>query len=73
MVKVFNNRGKMVITASVTERIMPGVISLADGAWFDPDERGMDRGGCANIFASDEMSPGGSFAHNGILVQVEKA
>ena len=73
MVRVFNNRGQMVITASVTERIMPGVISLADGAWFDPDERGVDRGGCANIFAGDEMSPGGSFAHNTTLVQVEKA
>jgi anaerobic dimethyl sulfoxide reductase subunit A len=73
IVRVFNKRGQMVITASVTERIMPGVISLADGAWYKPDARGVDRGGCANIFAGDEMSPGGSFAHNTTLVQVEKA
>lgn len=71
-VRVFNNRGEMVITAKVTERIMPGVVDIPEGAWFDPDENGIDRGGCPSILANDEHSPGGSFASNTALVQVAK-
>jgi anaerobic dimethyl sulfoxide reductase subunit A len=73
MVRVFNDRGEMVIPARVTERIMPGVVDVPHGAWYNPDEKGVDRGGCANILTSDEYSPGGSFAYNTALVEVEKA
>ena len=38
MVRVFNDRGEVVIPAYVTERIMPGVVDLPQGAWFSPDE-----------------------------------
>ncbi len=73
MVWVFNDRGKMVIPAKVTERIMPGVVDVPHGAWYDPDENGVDRGGCANILTKDTYSPGGSFPYNTGLVQVKKA
>ncbi|MDO8636194.1 MAG: molybdopterin dinucleotide binding domain-containing protein, partial [Dehalococcoidia bacterium] len=73
MVRVFNDRGEMVIPAIVTERIMPGVVDVPQGAWYDPDERGVDKGGCANILTLDEISPGGAFCSNTALVQVEKA
>ena len=73
MVKVFNDRGKMIISARVTGRIMPGVVDIPQGAWYDPDENGIDRGGCANILTKDVISPGGAFASNTALVQVEKA
>jgi anaerobic dimethyl sulfoxide reductase subunit A len=73
VVRVFNDKGQILITARVTERVMPGVISMADGAWFDPDESGVDRGGCHNVLTSDELSPGSSFACNSSLAQVEKA
>jgi len=72
MVRVFNDRGEMVISAKVTERIMPGVVDVPQGAWYDPDEKGVDRGGCANVLTNDVYSPAGAFAYNTGLVQVEK-
>jgi anaerobic dimethyl sulfoxide reductase subunit A len=72
-VKVFNDRGVMVILAKVTERIMPGVVAIPEGAWYDPDTQGIDRGGCANVLTKDDVSPGGAFCGNTCLVQVEKA
>ena len=73
MVRVFNDRGEMVIPARVTERIMPGVVDVPHGAWYRPDENGVDRGGCANVLTNDTYSPGGAFAYNTALVQIEKA
>ena len=71
-VMVFNDRGKMVIRAQTTERIMPGVVDIGEGAWYDPDEAGVDRGGCANVLTSDEISPGGAVPYHTALVQVQK-
>ena len=72
LVRVFNDRGQMVIPAKTTERIMPGVVDVPQGAWYDPDEKGVDKGGCANVLTKDAYSPGGAFAYNTCLVQVEK-
>ena len=72
MVRVFNDRGQTVLPARVTERIMLGVVDIPEGAWYSPDENGIDRGGCPNVLISDEPSPGGGFCGNTALVQVEK-
>lgn len=72
MVKVFNRRGELVLPASVTERIMPGIVNIGQGAWFSPDERGRDRGGSANVLTRDTHSPAGVFPYNTGLVQVAK-
>ncbi len=71
--RIFNSRGEIRIPASVTERIMPGVVNVPHGAWFMPDERGIDRGGCPNTLCSEEYSPCGSFTWDTGLVEVEKA
>ncbi|MEE8412999.1 MAG: molybdopterin-dependent oxidoreductase [Dehalococcoidales bacterium] len=73
LVDVFNDRGRIRIPAQITERITPGVVNVSQGAWYDPDEEGIDRGGCANVLTNDEYSPGGAWAMNTALVQVVPA
>lgn len=69
-VRVFNDRGQVIVPARVTARIMPGVVSLGQGAWFRPGTDGADRGGCVNVLLSDAHSPAGAFCSNSCLVQV---
>ena len=72
MVRIVNKRGEVRIPARVTERIMPGVVAIPQGAWFAPDENGVDHGGSANVLTSSVTSPAGAFASHTALVQVEK-
>lgn len=69
-VYVFNDRGKLAIKAWVTRRIVPGVVSIYEGKWYDPDEEGVDRGGCVNVLTNDAYSPGGAAALKTALVQI---
>ena len=47
-VRAFNDRGIVEIEAFVTNRIMPGVTSIAQGAWWTPDKKGVDIRGNIN-------------------------
>lgn len=73
-VRIFNDRGKILLPAKVTPRIMPGVVSVPQGAWYAPDASGMDQGGCTNTLTSWHPSPlaKGNPQHTN-LVQVERA
>ncbi len=71
-VMVFNDRGKLLIRAKVGETIVPGVVDIPAGGWYDPDEEGVDRGGCCNVLTKDAMSPAGAFCTNTTLVEVER-
>jgi anaerobic dimethyl sulfoxide reductase subunit A len=74
MVEVFNDRGRIRIPAKVTTRILPGVLSVPQGAWFHPDEKGVDTGGAVNTLTNIHPTPisKGNGQHTA-LVQVEKA
>lgn len=56
-VLIWNDRGRVQIGAHLTERIMPGVVALSQGAWYAPDENGTDHGGCINVLTSLRPTP----------------
>ena len=71
-VEVWNDRGKVVVPVYATERVMPGVAVLHEGAWLDLDENGVDRGGNPDMLTLDAPSPAGAFAYNTILCNIRK-
>ncbi|MCC6776592.1 MAG: molybdopterin-dependent oxidoreductase [Hyphomicrobiales bacterium] len=71
-VEVWNERGRCVVPAYVTERCMPGVLVLHEGAWMDLDEKGIDRSGNPDFLTLDEPSPAGAFAYNTVLANIRK-
>ena len=71
-VEVFNARGKVVVPVYVTERCMPGVAVLHEGAWMDLDAKGVDRAGNPDFLTLDEPSPAGAFAYNTVLADIRK-
>jgi anaerobic dimethyl sulfoxide reductase subunit A len=74
LVRVYNDRGSMIIPCRLTPRIMPGVVDIPSGAWWTPDEHGIDRRGSTNVLTSERLTPFafGNAQHT-IMVQVEKA
>ncbi|MET9592076.1 molybdopterin-dependent oxidoreductase [Streptomyces sp. NPDC006516] len=77
IVRVFNDRGSCLAGAILSEAVMPGVIQLSTGAWWDPARPGrsgtLDRHGNPNTLTGDRgcsrLSQGPS-AHSA-LVDVE--
>ncbi|HIP68202.1 MAG TPA: twin-arginine translocation signal domain-containing protein [Chromatiales bacterium] len=72
IVEVWNDRGKCVVPVYATERCAPGVVVLHEGAWLDPDNKGVDRSGNPDFLTLDNPSPAGSFAYNTLLVNIKK-
>lgn len=74
MAYVYNDRGRIKLPVKVTPRIMPGVVSVPQGAWYNPNDEGVDEGGCVNTLTKLHPSPlaKGNPQHTN-LVQVEKA
>ncbi len=73
-VKIYNDRGVTYITARVTPRIMPGVVSLPQGAWHTPNGKGEDLNGCINVLTDlkpTALAKGNP--HHSNLVQIERA
>jgi len=75
MIRIFNERGSVFTAAYVTERMMPGVVRIPNGAGYDPVEIGKSsRGGTINTInplnTTSRNAPG--MVTNAFLVQVEK-
>ncbi|WP_312559099.1 DMSO/selenate family reductase complex A subunit [Atlantibacter hermannii] len=71
---IHNDRGISMVPAEVTPRIIPGVVAMQAGAWWQPDADGVDHGGCANVLSSTRITPlAKGNSHQTMLVEVEKA
>lgn len=73
LVRGFNDRGIVEIPAYVTKRITPGVTAISQGAWWTPNEEGVDTRGCMNTLTTHRASPlaKGNPQHTN-LIQIEK-
>jgi biotin/methionine sulfoxide reductase len=79
IVRVFNNRGAFLASLRLSEDIRPGVILVATGAWFDPDDpmtySSLEKHGNPNVVTTDRTSSSLSqaSASQTVLVEVELA
>ena len=73
VVEAYNKRGKMRLPAHVTARVVPGVVAVAQGAWYTPGEDGVDTRGSINVLTSTTPTPiaKGNPQHTN-LVEVKK-
>ena len=72
LVAVYNDRGKIVMQAYVTSRLMPGLVVLRHGGKYDPDESGVDWGGAASTVMGGDFESCISPAHATTLVEIDK-
>lgn len=73
LVKVYNHRGTIIHACRLTKKILPGVVNIPQGAWWNPDKEGNDIGGNVNTLTSERWTPiaYGNAQHT-IMVEVEK-
>lgn len=65
--------GKVLRPVLLTNRIMPGVVTLGEGAWAQFDEAsGIDMAGATNTLNGDYATGQGHSGHNTCVVQVTK-
>ena len=57
LAEVCNDRGRICMPVRVTDRIMPGVTAISQGAWYRPDENGPDTAGSINVLTSLHPTP----------------
>lgn len=72
LVQVYNDRGKAVMPAYVTSRVMPGIVVLHHGGWYTPDAAGVDHGASPSTLLGGDFKSGTTPAKATGLVQVEK-
>jgi biotin/methionine sulfoxide reductase len=78
VVRVFNDRGAVLVGAALADAIRPGVVQIATGAWYDPETPGqigsLEKHGNPNVLTPDRgtsrLAQGPSAQST--LVQVEK-
>lgn len=71
--KITSRHGTVLRPVCLTERIMPGVVTLGEGAWVDKDEAtGIDKAGATNSLDGVHPTGQGEEPWNTCNVQVEK-
>ena len=58
LVELYNERGALVVGARVSDRIMPGVVSIYEGAWPQLDSKGRCNNGLVNFITSSRPASG---------------
>ena len=72
-VLISSRHGKVLRRVHITERMMPGVVTLGQGAWVEMDEKsGIDKAGCTNILNGGIYTDQGNLGFNSCNAQVEK-
>lgn len=73
IVLVTSRHGKVIRPVSITDRMMPGVTTLGEGAWAEIDEEtGIDKAGATNTLNGPLPTGQGHAGWNTCNVQVEK-
>jgi anaerobic dimethyl sulfoxide reductase subunit A len=71
-VLVYNDQGKILRHAVVTELLMPYELALPHGGWLEyHEDEGIDYGGCENVLTSSYSTAGVS-AYNSVFVDIVK-
>ncbi len=78
VVRIFNARGEILAGAVISQGLLPGVVQLSTGAWYDPREPGkigtLDKHGNPNVLTPDKGTSRlgqGPSAHTA-LVEIER-
>jgi biotin/methionine sulfoxide reductase len=78
VVRIYNDRGQCLAGARISDEVRPGVVAMATGAWYDPDDpiaaSPLERSGNVNVLTLDKGSSSlgqGCSAHT-CLVDVER-
>ena len=58
LVELYNKRGSLIAGAKLSDDIMPGVVSIYEGAWLSVDNKGRCNSGAVNIITSSKASSG---------------
>ncbi|WP_042926756.1 molybdopterin dinucleotide binding domain-containing protein, partial [Klebsiella sp. OBRC7] len=60
VVKVYNARGAILAGVHLSEQILPGVVQMSTGAWYDPldpaEKGSLDKHGNPNVLTEDRGS-----------------
>jgi DmsA/YnfE family anaerobic dimethyl sulfoxide reductase A subunit len=71
LVRVFNDRGALVLPAVINDGMARGVVAMTEGRWYVSGPDGVDLGGNPNAVSLDRPSACGATTYNSCLVEAE--
>lgn len=58
LVELYNQRGTIIVGAVLSDKIMPGVVSIYEGGWTQLDRKGRCNNGLVNFLTSSQRASG---------------